>query len=572
MNRDQPAPGPESDVIARWNAGDRFGVLCTGDPLFAETVYRSLAPTADRAFGNAEAVGAEDLVGFDGDRVVALAWDAASVHPALMRRCTAVLHCGDVSGYPRKVVRSPADLVAATVRLLEAAGIRDHGIEVAATRLAVGLHSGGCSDPLWVVRTVVADPRRESTARTDPNSDAEETAEARPGTESEAGEDVGQESPMRAEPDLEASPPTDDDPDRDRDARGEDQAYDANQDLVQPTEPTDPGAQRADLDVDDSAERGEAEVSVSQMPLSADDASGEAESNRVPERGSNSDSEAQSQGLVVPQEDCEGQGLGGALGSGELRVQCALSASPPRGRRNTKSHLRGSRGAHSPSPEHGPVVRVVPPERAGGRIAVIPSLRRAAWRRAFSTEIDTEAPGLTREDLRGAIRRRRGGHHTVIVVDGSSSLGHAGMLLAGAAADQAVAAIAARRGVVSVIVAAGQRARVVVERSTSLARTRHALVAAHTGGGTPLAHALRLAIDALAEDELPRRRVLLLTDGRPTVGLCGIHLPVAAAVEELSQVLSELTRCIPDVTLLPVGPGSARDAALFVAAGVRVSG
>lgn len=561
MNRDRPPPlGPISDVIARWNAGDRFGVLCTGDPLFAETVYRSLAPTADRAFGNAESVGAEDLVGFDGDRVVALAWDPASVHPALMRRCTAVLHCGDVSGYPRKVVRSPADLVTATVRLLEAAGIRDHGIEVAATRLAVGLHSGGCSDPLWVVRTVIADPRRGSIARTDPNSDAQDTGEARPGAESEAGEDAGQEPPMQAESALEAPPPADDEPDHDRDAWGEDQAYDTNQDLEQPTEPTDQGAQRADLDVDDSAERGEADVPVLQIALSADDASGGAEP-----------AEARSQDSVVPQADCEGQGLTGALGTGDISVQDALSLSPMWGRQNTKSHLRGSRGARSPSPEHGPVVRVVPPERAGGRIAVIPTLRHAALRRA-SSELGAEAPGLTREDLRGAIRRRRGGYHTVIVVDGSSSLGHAGMLLAGAAADQAVAAIAARRGVVSVIVAAGQVARVVIERSTSLARTRHALAAAHTGGGTPLAHALRLAIDALAEDELSRRRVLLLTDGRPTVGLSGTHLPRAAAVEELSQVLSELTRCIPDVTLLPVCSGSSRDTAPFVAAGVRVSG
>ncbi|QUR66649.1 VWA domain-containing protein [Mycobacterium spongiae] len=576
MSLNTPLPvDPVSDVVARWRAGDHFGVLCTGDPLFAENVFRALAPTADRAFGNAESVGAEDLAGLDGERVVALAWDPADIHPALLRRCTAVLNCGHVASRRRHIVRSPADLVAATVHVLDSAGVRDHGVEMAATRLVIGLHAGGCSDPLWVVRAVVADPRRSKTAGDDPNGTSGVTEEeAQAGAELAASDDGSQESPMPVEPDLDTSSAANDDPDTGRDPSGEDEIRHENRagEQQMPATEQDPSAASSDGKGDSPEPAAETDTAAHEIPSEAGAERGGAGLPVAPQRGAISGLEANGEDPVARQAGGEGQGLGQAYEHTDIRVQRALDAMPSRRMRDATTHMRGSRGARSQSPERGPILRVVPPERVGGRVAVIPTLRRAAWRRALSAEDDAESVTLIRDDLRGAIRRRPGGYHTAIIVDGSSSLGRSGLLRAGAAVDQAVAAIAARRGVVSVIVAAGKRARVVAERSTSLARTRQALVTAQTGGGTPLAHALSCAIDLLAKDELPRRRLLLLTDGRATVGLRGSYLPPAAAVEELAKVLAEATRLIPDVAMLPIGFAESRDKATFIAAGVRISG
>lgn len=536
-------------VIERWYAGDRFGVLCTGDPLIAEGVYRALAPTADHAFGNAESVGAADLAGLSGDRLVALAWDAGDVHPALARRCTAILDCGDTTGFPRAVKRLPADLIAATMRVLDVAGVRDHGVEIAAARLVEGLHRGGCSDPLWVLRALVANPRRRRVIGPDPNGET--------GAEDEhVGDDDLSDDPFDDSEDVADSVdesdaadggPAEEDSTGESDGEGDgDGEAEGAAEQLEPTDDTEvPPAVMAATDVDITA--------LSEPTGAPGDAS--------------VDAVGAGQGTLGVQ---QGRGELGPNVSGEqARADVGWQAGARRSRRVAK-HLRGGRGAHSLSTEHGPVVRVVSPERVGGRIAVVPTLQRAARRRALSGDVDDGPLQICRDDLRGTLRRRRGGNHTVIVVDGSSSLGPSGLRTAGSAAEQAVAAITARRGVVSVIVASGQQAHVAVERSTSLARTRQALTTAQTGGGTPLAHAVALAIELLDADEKARRQVLLLTDGRPTVGLSGAHLPTADARAEIARLLADLTGCVPDVTLIPIGFDSSSDRALFAAAGVII--
>lgn len=545
---------PFAAVLDRWHAGDRFGVLCTGDPLLAETVYRSLAPTAARTFGSAESVDAEQLAGLEVDRIVALAWDPADVHPALLRRCTAVLDCGANPDYPRKVVRQPADLLAATVGVLARSGIRDHGLEVAAARLVIGLRDGGCPDPLWVLRSVVADPRRLPTSHHDPNAVGQDPdGDAHDDSPADDEPDQTMESPEQTSSSTEETEATEADPDADRandgdadkDDPGRDTEATADGDVA--AEPASPPGSPSCFDLPDVPEARPATPTGGLTGLV----------DGMPSSAAAQDSHS---------------GLDAGFGMGDRRMVTVLNTMPSRTTRNATAHQRGRRGAGSPSLGHGPIVRVVPPERVGGRIAAVPTLQRAARRCALGAEQDPTEFRLTRDDLRGAIRRRRGGHHTVIVVDGSSSLARDGLRHAGAAVDQAVTAISARRGAVSVIVAAGQRARVCVERSTSLVRTRQALGSASTGGGTPLSHGLRLAGELLADDELPRRRVILLTDGRPTVGLQGVHLPPTTAADELAQVLGELIRCTPDVTLVPIGSTSPQAEALFAAAGVRIEG
>ncbi|MDO3399898.1 VWA domain-containing protein [Mycolicibacterium neoaurum] len=537
---------PAAAVAERWHAGDQFGVLCTGDALIAEELYRVLAPTADHVFGNAEAVAPEDLAVLTGDRIVALAWTLGDVHPALLRRCTAVLDCGDVSGLARIVRRSPDDLVEASIRILDAAGVHDHGVEIATARLVDGLHRGGCADPLWVVRTVVADPRRRKIADSDGES----------GSEDEHGEPDAGADPEDYTDSLEGS------------ESGE-------TDVIQQDSPT-------EVDRPEPGDYGRDDVTESQTPgadiaPSAPDVDATEVSAGTSVQGESSDGAqgaasaqvgAVGQGLAVSQ---AGDGVWPGLGTDPIRIDATLLQGRRRGRWHAKQHLRGARGAGSLSSEHGRVVRVVSPVRAGGRVAILPSLARAARRRASTGARDGQPLRLVRDDLRGAIRRRRGGHHTVVIVDGSSSLDGAGLRTAGGVTEQVVAAINARRGVVSVVVAAGQRARVAVLRSTSLARTRAAMTMTQTGGGTPLAHAMQLAMELLDGDEKARRRVLVVSDGRPTVGLSGTHLATGQARAEISALLGELTRRVSDVILVPVGCESPTDMALFATAGVRLA-
>lgn len=549
----QPLTGPIADVVARWHAGDRFGILCTGDALLAEEAYRSLAPTADRAFGNADAVGPEDVAAAVGDRVVALAWDVGDVHPALLRRCTAILHFGAPVRMVARALWTHGDVVAPTVRVLQAAGVADHGLELAAARMAVGLQSGGCGDPVRTVRALVADPRRTVGApESNDDWDHAEDQVAQPPDPADAA-DAEDETFHRTDGDDHES--------------GQADETQADSDWSREDSPTGEPmpAQPAD-DAGAEAQRGD------EKPP---DGAGEVEGIGSDPVGASAAQSGGGQATAAQSGDGADQRLGGhPPGMTDSDLRRTLEARLRRRMPDALTHMRGRRGARSSAPEHGPIVRVVPIERAGGRIAVMPTLHRAALRYALGAEPAGPPGRLRREDLRGALRRRRGGNHTVIVVDGSSSLGPSGISRAGAVTDQALASIAARRGIVSVIVAAGQSARVVLERSTSLAQARHALETASTGGGTPLAGALGLALAVLADDETSRRRVLLITDGRPTVGLSGTHLPTAAANLELSRMLTDLTSNVPDVALLPVGLAahgrSGNDLAPFAAAGVRI--
>jgi Mg-chelatase subunit ChlD len=177
-------------------------------------------------------------------------------------------------------------------------------------------------------------------------------------------------------------------------------------------------------------------------------------------------------------------------------------------------------------------------------------------------------------DLRGVRRRRLAGAHTVVLVDGSSSLGHTGLSATSRAVDYTVGHVASRRGVVSVVMAAGNVARTLVERSTSPARARRAVHRVPAGGGTPLAHGVDLALGLLAMDEPGQRRLLMITDGHPTVGLSGAHAQLSEAWAELSQLLEQAVEFCERVSVLPVGISSdrvlTRNMQPFHAAGVSV--
>jgi Mg-chelatase subunit ChlD len=574
-------------VLDRWFAGDRFGILCTGDASAAEEAFRDLADAADARFAHAESVDAERLAAVRGERVLALAWDARDVTPALLRRCTAVLWFAN----PRTVTpprprRAPAwrldELPGAVVRLLDVAGLRDHGLDVAASRLALGLADGGHPDPLAVVADVVAGPRRSGSAVVESPAGGEDG-------DDEVGPSVQDEDEDEAN--GAGSAPTTDDPtmtaeeDGDETGSGE-PGIDAGDDA--PEGGTDAGEPDTDAADDDAPEGGtdegpgtEADVTDGggeDRATSGADASRGAGVSRAsrPDRDATGTDDAT--GATATSQEVTDDGDRSGL-SVTVEAPAVATDQPMRARPATRSdrHLRGRDGPSSRSDDRGRIVRDVALDRGRGGIAVVPSLRRAAVRVALETATGRPDPApLVRDDLRAAVRARRGGTHTVVLVDGSSSLGRAGLDRAGSAADRLAAEVSARRGTVSVVVAAGERAEIVVTRSTSLHRTRWGIGRARTGGGTPLAHGLLVAAELLDADEPGRRRLVVVSDARPTIGLDGTVLGQAAAVRELRAVLLDVTARVPDVALLPVGvpPGIRfeRDARPFRAAGVRVLG
>ncbi|NDK31438.1 VWA domain-containing protein [Nesterenkonia haasae] len=234
-------------------------------------------------------------------------------------------------------------------------------------------------------------------------------------------------------------------------------------------------------------------------------------------------------------------------------------------------HLRGRAGIQALSVQRG--------RKVGETVAVtgvpvsIPATIRRATRRHGSSGVLGQIQ-LQDSDLQGARRRRPSGAHTVVLVDGSSSLGQEGLSATSRAVDHTVGHVASRRGVVSVVIAAGSAARTLVERGSSPARARRALHRVSVGGGTPLAHGVGLALELLRADDPGQRRLLMITDGHPTVGLSGAHTPLDEAWEELSQLLERAVEFCEDVSVLPVGIYSdrvlTRNMGPFHAAGVGV--
>lgn len=581
---------PHRTVLDRWLAGDRFGILCTGDADTAERAFRELADAADARFAHAEAVDAERLAAVQGERVLALAWDARDVAPALLRRCTAVLRFA----HPRTVTpprshRATAwrldELPGAVVRLLDVAGLRDHGLDVAASRLALGLAAGGHPDPLAVVAEVVAGPRRSGSAvPEDPTGGADGE-----GGDDEAGPSVEDETDgIGSAPTTHDPAATADDEDGDGTAAGDPDTGAGDEDGTgsgradHPDATGDPDARDSDStdegpgDEADGSDEGDASAD-DRATSSADVTRGAEASTASRLEGEPTGSDGATSATATSQEcphDGDRTGLSVTVEATGVTTDQSMRVRPAT---RSDRHLRGRDGPSSRSDDRGRIVRDVALDRGRGGIAVVPSLRRAAVRVALQTAMGSPDPvPLVRDDLRSAVRARRGGTHTVVLVDGSSSLGRAGLDRAGSAADRLAAEVCARRGTVSVVVAAGDRAEVVVTRSTSLHRTRWGIGRARTGGGTPLAHGLLVAAELLDADEPGRRRLVVVSDGRPTVGLDGTVLGEAAAVGELRAVLLDVAARVADVALLPVGvpPGIRfeRDTGPFRAAGVRVLG
>jgi magnesium chelatase subunit D len=186
--------------------------------------------------------------------------------------------------------------------------------------------------------------------------------------------------------------------------------------------------------------------------------------------------------------------------------------------------------------------------RRGGRVDLPATLRAAApWQRARRAEAEAKrATGegggsAVAEEETGDIRAKRPSVHvrpsdlhvqervrksataTVFVVDASGSQALNRLAEVKGAVELFLGESYVRRDQVALVVFRGRDAQIVVPPTRSLVRVRRLLRGVAGGGGTPLAAGLeagfRVALQLEASEASPR--IVLLSDGRPNVGLDG---------------------------------------------------
>ena len=169
----------------------------------------------------------------------------------------------------------------------------------------------------------------------------------------------------------------------------------------------------------------------------------------------------------------------------------------------------------------------------GARIDVVATLRQAApWQR-----LRGGGPGrpvrLRAADIRVRRYETKSDRLVIFAVDASGSTAIARLAEAKGAVEVLLAQSYARRDHVALIGFRGERADLLLPPTRSLVRTKRELAALPGGGGTPLAAGLRdgaaLGRQARARGMAPS--LVVLTDGRPNVGLSGAHGRAAAMTD-----------------------------------------
>ncbi len=161
----------------------------------------------------------------------------------------------------------------------------------------------------------------------------------------------------------------------------------------------------------------------------------------------------------------------------------------------------------------------------GARIDLVGTLRAAApWQPLRRRQQQTDAVLLVRpSDIRIKRFRETSDRVLIFAVDASGSSAMARLSEAKGAIELLLAQAYARRDHVSLLAFRGRDAELILPPTRSLVQTKRRLAGLPGGGGTPLAHGLRLAlavgIQARARGMTPT--VALLTDGRGNIALDG---------------------------------------------------
>ncbi|MDZ5143204.1 VWA domain-containing protein [Microbacterium testaceum] len=548
-------------VIEAWRSGAPFGLALTGDPQRAEEVFRSLRPQATRVVRRADA----DAPSPETARVLALCLEGATLPPTVRRLCTAVVDVGGrVAPGRRPAGEDEAGLWRRVIRVLAAHGVRDGAIDVAACVLASTLVAEGWKgDPVTLVRAMVAVPHGRAMR---PNGDSD-------GGGADGASDEEPDGTVAGDPSGASTAASEGDAADDGEgetgpggSRGEEQPADARETAA--PEAGD-GGEDASADPDPATDEAAEEV----PDASAEDG-GEALHEAGDPRAPTSEAApatasadgAPEAGVVTHDPDENPFARAVALADPTLS-DTVVRATVRAGRSARRGAMRAGSGRGRPG-------RVVALERAGGRIAILPTLQRALRRHA--TTGATGELALDRDDLRGRLRNEPTASHTVIVVDGSSSMGTAGAAHARRVADAALAHVYRDRGDVSIVLAAGSFSRVVQQRTARTSRARAALerASAEGGGGTPLADAVRCALEQFGDAPRERCRLVIVSDGHATVDLVGRADP-STATADLRAELDRATARAARTVFVPLDPRGwaplERTLAPFRAAGVTVS-
>jgi len=159
-------------------------------------------------------------------------------------------------------------------------------------------------------------------------------------------------------------------------------------------------------------------------------------------------------------------------------------------------------------------------------IALDATIRAAAANATGSPSPAGNAVTITPDDVRTKVRTRKVGATIVFCVDASGSMGAASRIGAAKAAILDLLADAyKRRDKVALVTFRGERADLVLAPTASVELAGLKLRDLATGGATPIAAGLDLALETL---QIERRRqpdsvgwLVLITDGRANVGLAG---------------------------------------------------
>lgn len=195
--------------------------------------------------------------------------------------------------------------------------------------------------------------------------------------------------------------------------------------------------------------------------------------------------------------------------------------------------------------------------RRGGRVDLPATLRAAApWQRARREEaraVDGTGPAVhvRPSDLHVQERVRRTATATVFAVDASGSQALNRLAEVKGAVELFLGESYVRRDQVALVVFRDRGAQLVVPPTRSLVRVRRLLRGLAGGGGTPLASGLeqawQTALRLEASEASPR--IVLLSDGRPNVGLDGAGGRKAAREDALDMARRIGASGIPSLVL-----------------------
>jgi magnesium chelatase subunit D len=253
-----------------------------------------------------------------------------------------------------------------------------------------------------------------------------------------------------------------------------------------------------------------------------------------PDQGEASDTE---QTTALPQ-DILLEAIKTALPAGLLDPSSGKIAKGAKGSGAGAKQVGNRRGRPLPA-------RNIAPKGANPRVDLMATLRAAVpWQTLRRTQRPGMHPGpiILPEDLRYKRHEDLSDRLLIFTVDASGSAAIARLAEAKGAVELLLSDAYARRDHVALIAFRGESADVLLPPTRSLVQTKRRLADLPGGGGTPLAHGMKAAMETA---EAAKRKglspvLILLTDGRSNIALDGTpdRRRAAEDVQQMAQVIA----------------------------------